>query len=123
MMSEVAEFVVSVGPDGRIASQGNIDEAFRANPKLKAEAEKDEELERKGEQMVNDSDPINEDEENTKKAGGKLTMVEEVAEGRIGWSAMKLFLVSLGGVWFWAAYILGFSLGEVAILAQTYWLG
>ncbi|CCO33309.1 ATP-binding cassette transporter abc4 Short=ABC transporter abc4 [Rhizoctonia solani AG-1 IB] len=123
MMSEVAEFVVSVGPDGRIASQGNIDEAFQANPKLKVEAEKDEELERKGEQMVNDSDPINEDEENTKKAGGKLTMVEEVAEGRIGWSAMKLFLVSLGGVWFWAAYILGFSLGEVAILAQTYWLG
>ncbi|CCO37550.1 ATP-binding cassette transporter abc4 Short=ABC transporter abc4 [Rhizoctonia solani AG-1 IB] len=123
MLSEVAEFVVSVGPDGRIASQGSIDEALRVNPKLKAEAEKDEELERKGEQVVDDTNAMDKDEANAKKADGKLMVAEEVAEGHVGWPALKLFLAALGGFWFWIVYILGFSLGETSILAQTYWLG
>ncbi|KAH7340934.1 hypothetical protein B0J17DRAFT_716110 [Rhizoctonia solani] len=102
MVSEVADFVVSLGTDGRIASQGSIDEAFRLNPKLKAEAEKDQEMERKGDQLM---------------------VAEEVAEGHVGWPALKLFLLALGGFWFWVVYLVGFTLADVAVLGQTYWLG
>ncbi|KAF8682983.1 P-loop containing nucleoside triphosphate hydrolase protein [Rhizoctonia solani] len=123
MVSEVAHFVVSLGSDGRIVSQGSIDEALRLNPKLKAEAEKDEELERKGEEVVDESNAVDKSEANAKKGDGKLMVAEEVAEGHVGWPALKLFLLALGGFWFWVVYMLGFSLGEASILGQTYWLG
>ncbi|KAF8710653.1 P-loop containing nucleoside triphosphate hydrolase protein, partial [Rhizoctonia solani] len=123
MVSEVAHFVVSLGPDGRVVSQGSIDEALRLNPKLKVEAEKDEELERKGEEVVDESNAVDKSEANAKKGDGKLMVAEEVAEGHVGWPALKLFLLALGGFWFWVVYMLGFSLGEASILGQTYWLG
>ncbi|CEL51761.1 ATP-binding cassette transporter abc4 OS=Schizosaccharomyces pombe (strain 972 / ATCC 24843) GN=abc4 PE=3 SV=1 [Rhizoctonia solani AG-1 IB] len=124
MVSEVADFVISLGTDGRIVSQGSIDEAYRSNPKLKAEAEKDEELERKGDQVVDDSNPADKkDDTNAKKSDGKLMVAEEVAEGRVGWPALKLFLLGFGGFWFWVFYMAGFIFSDVAVLAQTYWLG
>ncbi|QRW27528.1 ABC transporter transmembrane region [Rhizoctonia solani] len=123
MVSEVAHFVVSLGSDGRIVSQGSIDEALRLNPKLKAEAEKDEELERKGEEVVDESNAVDKSEANAKKGDGKLMVAEEVAEGHIGWPALKFFLTVLGGFWFWVAYFLGLILANAAILGQTYWLG
>ncbi|CAE6479744.1 unnamed protein product [Rhizoctonia solani] len=124
MVSEVADFVISLGTDGRIASQGTIDEAYRSNPKLKAEAEKDEELERKGDQVVDDSNPGDKkDDGNAKKSDGKLMVAEEVAEGHVGWPALKLFLAAFGGMWFWTVYMTGFILADVGALGQTYWLG
>ncbi|KEP49369.1 ABC transporter [Rhizoctonia solani 123E] len=123
MVSEVADFVVSLGTDGRVASQGSIDEAFRLNPKLKAEAKKDQELERKGGQTVDDNNPVDKDNINAKKPDGKLMVAEDIAEGHVGWPALKLFLLAFGGVWFWVVYLLGFTLADVAVLGQTYWLG
>ncbi|KAF8758900.1 P-loop containing nucleoside triphosphate hydrolase protein [Rhizoctonia solani] len=81
MVSEVAHFVVSLGSDGGDCQQGSIDEALRLNPKLKAEAEKDEELERKGEEVVDESNAVDKSEANAKKGDGKLMVAEEVAEG------------------------------------------
>ncbi|EUC62287.1 P-loop nucleoside triphosphate hydrolase, partial [Rhizoctonia solani AG-3 Rhs1AP] len=123
MVSEVAEFVISLGADGRIASQGTIDEAYRSNPKLKTEAEKDEELEHKGDQVVDDSNPADKTDANAKKSDGKLMVAEDIAEGHVGWPALKLFLLAFGGVWFWVAYMTGFILADVVVLVQTYWLG
>ncbi|CAE6444373.1 unnamed protein product, partial [Rhizoctonia solani] len=122
MVSEVADFVVSLGTDGRVASQGSIDEALRSNPKLKAEVETDEELERKGNQVIDDGNPMDQDS-SAKKSDGKLMVAEEVAEGHVGWSALKIFLLALGGFKFWVVYLLGFILADVTDLAQTYWLG
>ncbi|KAF8744087.1 P-loop containing nucleoside triphosphate hydrolase protein, partial [Rhizoctonia solani] len=123
MVSEVADFVISLGTDGRIASQGTIDEAYRSNPKLKAEAEKDEELERKGDQVVDDSNPVDKRNDSNKKSDGKLMVAEEVAEGHVSWPALKLFLAAFGGMWFWTMYMTGFILADVGTLGQTYWLG
>ncbi|KAJ1309716.1 hypothetical protein OPQ81_006481 [Rhizoctonia solani] len=124
MVSEVADFVISLGTDGRIVSQGTIDEAYRSNPKLKAEAAKDEELEHKGDQVVDDSNPADKkDDSNAKKPDGKLMVAEEVAVGHVGWPALKLFLLAFGGIWFWAAYMAGFILSDVTAIGQTYWLG
>ncbi|QRW27550.1 ABC transporter transmembrane region [Rhizoctonia solani] len=53
MIIVVAHFVVSLGPDGRIA-----------------EAEKDEELERKGEEVVDESNAVDKSEANAKKEMG-----------------------------------------------------
>src|ERR1700761_1814000 len=122
MVSEVADFVVSLGTDGRIASQGSVADALRSNPKLRIEAEKDEELEKKGEQVVDDTNPAD-DKETKPKKDGKLMVAEEVAEGHVDWPALKLFLLALGGVGFWAMYFAGFVLADAAVLLQTYWLG
>ena len=125
MVSEVADFVISLGTNGRVVSQGSVDDAFRSNPKLKVEAEKDQELERKGEQVVDESNPVGDKvpEPQAKKSNGKLMVAEEVAEGHVGWPAMKLFLLAMGGAGFWFMYALGFVLSYVAVLLQTYWLG
>lgn len=122
MVSEVADFVVSVGSDGRIASQGSVADALRSNPKLRAEAEKDEELEKKGDQVVDDTNPTD-DKETKPKANGKLMVAEEIAEGHVGWPALKLFLLALGGAGFWLMYLVGFLLADAAVVLQTYWLG
>lgn len=125
MVSEVADFLVSLGPDGRVVSQGNIDDAFRFNPELKSEAAKDRELEKKGEQVVDENNPSDDKlrEVQAKRSDGKLTVAEQVAEGHIGWPAMKLFLLAMGGAGFWLMYAVGFVLSNVAVLLQTYWLG
>lgn len=122
MVSEVADFVVSLGTDGRIASQGSVADALRSNPKLRAEAEKDKELEKKGEQVVDDPNPADDKDVKPKK-DGKLMVAEEIAEGHVGWPALKLFLLALGGAGFWAMYLAGFVLADAAVISQTYWLG
>ncbi|QRW00058.1 ABC transporter transmembrane region [Ceratobasidium sp. AG-Ba] len=121
MVSEVADFVVSLGSDGRIASQGSIADALRLNSKLRAEVEKEEELEKKADEPIDENVPA--DEKEKKKSDGKLIVAEEIAEGRVGWSALKMFLVAFGGAGFWSAYAAGFILSDLATLAQTYWLG
>lgn len=123
MVSEVADFVVSVGNDGRIASQGSVDSALRSNPKLRVEVERDEELEKKGEQVIDDTNPADDKATNSQKSDGKLMTAEEVAEGHVGWPALKLFLLALGGLGFWVVYIGGFILADAAVMLQTYWLG
>ncbi|CAE7194831.1 unnamed protein product, partial [Rhizoctonia solani] len=96
----------------------------RSNPKLKAEAEKDEELEHKGDQVIDDNDPADKkDDANAKKSDGKLMVTEEVAVGHVGWPALKLFLLSFGGLWFWVVYMTGFIISNFIIVGQTYWLG
>ncbi|KAG9126177.1 hypothetical protein FRC07_004584 [Ceratobasidium sp. 392] len=123
MVSEVADFVISLSSDGRIASQGSIADALRLNSKLRAEVEKEEELEKKAEETVDDNQPTEGKETPAKKSDGKLIIAEEIAEGRVGWPALKMFLVAFGGAGFWTAYAAGFILSDVAALFQTYWLG
>ncbi|ELU44869.1 ATP-binding cassette transporter [Rhizoctonia solani AG-1 IA] len=47
-------------------------------------------------------------------------VAEEVAEGHVGWPALKLFLAAFGGMWFWTVYMTGFILADVGALGQTY---
>lgn len=123
MVSEVAHFVVSLGADGRIVGQGSIADAYRSNPKFKAEAEKGQELEHRGGQVIDGSGPIDQTAPRGKNSDGKLMVAEEVAVGHVGWPALKLFLLALGGPGFWFVYLGGFTLADVAILLETYWLG
>ncbi|KAG8713050.1 hypothetical protein FRC11_013442, partial [Ceratobasidium sp. 423] len=119
MVSEVADFIVVLGHGGRILSQGSVGAVLGSNPKLKGEAK--ESLE------SNPGEPMGGEPAETMprlpNASGKLTTAEEIAEGHVGWSALKLFFFALGGVGFWFVYMTGFVLANVAALLQTYWLG
>lgn len=121
MVGEIANFVISLGTNGRVVSQGSIGDAFRFNPKLKAEAERSRELERKSEHESNTAE--NTQEQRVKKSDGKLMVAEEVAEGHVGWPAVMLFLLAMGGAGFWFIYAVVFVLSDAATLLQTYWLG
>lgn len=124
MVGEVADFMVSLGTDGRVIGQGHIDDVIRSNPRLKAEVEKDQELERKAADTVDEIDSAKEEGPGfTRKSGGKLMVAEEIAEGHIGWPTLRPFLLSLGGLWFWVMYMGGFALTNTTLVVQGYWLG
>ncbi|CAE6404190.1 unnamed protein product [Rhizoctonia solani] len=119
MVSEVADFIVVLGHGGRILNQGSVEAVLGSNSKLK---------EKTGQWLDdNSSEPV--DEETTETVTEqtntdiKLAAAEEVAKGHVGWSALRMFFLALGGIGFWIAYLAGFILANVAALLQTYWLG
>ncbi|KAG9104015.1 hypothetical protein FRC06_006095 [Ceratobasidium sp. 370] len=116
MVSEVAEFVLQLGPNGRVTSQGSVAEVLQPDLELHTDSGRDTQDEKQGERALGDKEP-------TKPADGKLVVAEEVAEGHVGWPAMKLFLLAFGGPAFWMVYTIGFVVADVISLLQTYWLG
>lgn len=91
LASSVADFVVSVGGDGRILSQGTISDALKSNKKLVEELRHDEELIKESETEINAGPSITPGD----SALGKLILAEEEQEGRISWSTRELgYLVS-----------------------------
>lgn len=82
----IADFVVSLGADGRIASQGSLDRALEKNVRLLKEVRQEEEEIVKAEHEVDEADP------NTPARpgnDGKLVVEEEVAVGHVGWTACR----------------------------------
>ncbi|KAI0941922.1 hypothetical protein AcV7_002478 [Taiwanofungus camphoratus] len=120
MAIPISEFVVSLGTDGRILSQGGLSNALAKDDKLAAAvAEEIKEIE-KAEEEVDQIIP------EVKQADGKLIVAEEISEGHVSWQALKLFFTSLGGrhpvaFWFWlfGSYILS----ELASVIQIWVLG
>ncbi|KAF8722474.1 P-loop containing nucleoside triphosphate hydrolase protein, partial [Rhizoctonia solani] len=118
MISEIANFIVVLGPGGRIVNQGTIETVLGSNPKLKDEVA----------QQIDSEDPqpnreLTETAPKGSSADGRMTTAEEVAKGHVGWSALKLFFFALGGAGFWFVYMAGFIFANMASLFQTYWLG
>ena len=86
MISKVAQYVVSLGLDGRIVSQGTLAEALSHDSKLLAEVAEENEIEEKAGII----DPP--EEGKTVPKEGKLVVAEEVALGRVSWPARKWIL-------------------------------
>jgi hypothetical protein len=84
MISKVAQYVVSLGLDGRVISQGTLAEALSRDSKLLAEVAKENEREEKESEVI---DPPEEDEKVSKE--GKLVVAEEIALGRVSWPARE----------------------------------
>lgn len=84
MTSPTAQFVLSLGLDGRVASQGSVSEAIAKGVKIKEEIAEEKAAIEKSEQEVDSDAPKTE-----KKPDGKLTVAEEIAEGHVSWSASK----------------------------------
>ncbi|KAJ3774339.1 hypothetical protein FB446DRAFT_729352 [Lentinula raphanica] len=121
LVKPVAKFIVSI-KDGRVASQASIEDAMDTDKQLAAEIEKDEEaVERANDEI----DPQSAPNEPSNK-DGKLILKEEVELGHVSWSALKLFLTSMGGnhtFLFFFTFILCLLTSELAENGQTYFLG
>ncbi|KAG8830089.1 hypothetical protein FRC17_005452 [Serendipita sp. 399] len=120
MVSPVAKYVLGVGLDGRISSKGTLEQALANDAKLREELQKEKETIKKGAEVVDA--PVKETKDE-KPAQGKLIVAEEVALGRVSWSALKMYLTSLGGLAFWVCFISGFLLADLLSVVQTFWLG
>ncbi|KIO07506.1 hypothetical protein M404DRAFT_24002 [Pisolithus tinctorius Marx 270] len=121
MVSPVAQYVVSLASNGRIASQGTLSEAIATDDKLAAEVAKEQKgLEIEEEVIVSAEQAL------PKKGEGKLVLEEEILEGRVSWSALKLYFAGLGGghtMLFWFAFLFLMSATEVVGVVQTWFLG
>ena len=84
MTGQIADFVVSLGTDGRILSQGTMSKALATNKALTKELEAGKLELHKAEEMVDGEAP-----EVREGKSGKLIVAEEVAEGHVSWSACE----------------------------------
>ncbi|QRW00087.1 ABC transporter transmembrane region [Ceratobasidium sp. AG-Ba] len=122
MVGEISDFVVLLGPEGRIANRGSVSEVFNTNPELHISMEKDRGTDQKHTLENHDAVAFRE-QGPTKKSKKAGVAAEELAEGRVRWHALTFFLNALGGAGFWILYLAGSILAALAVLLQTYWLG
>lgn len=122
MASPIAHFMISLGVDGRIVSQGSVSDALAQDKNLIAEVAKDSMAMEK----VNEGVDCKEQKDQVAKGDGKLTVAEEIQEGHVSWKALKLFFIGLGGAHpflFWIVFLCGLLFTDVINSAQTWWLG
>ena len=84
LASPVAEFVVSMGSDGRVASQGSLSKILAKDSELSAQ------ITEESQKILNVEEEIDEADQNDsadKNHEGKLIVEEEIAVGHIGWPA------------------------------------
>ncbi|KAI0793375.1 P-loop containing nucleoside triphosphate hydrolase protein [Abortiporus biennis] len=125
LASPIADFVVALGTDGHILSQGSLSVALAKDSKLSTDVEEEiiaiEEAEK-----FNDESKA-ESSENTKKSSGKLIIAEEVPVGRVGWSAIKLFFGNMSGkegaVVFWSFLMVQLAANKFANVLHPWVLG
>ena len=85
IVSPISDFVVDVGSDGHILSQGTLSTALAHDEKLLKEVQQDaEELQRAEEELDDKPEDVN-----AKSSAGKLVVAEEIEEGHVGWHASE----------------------------------
>ncbi|KAI0325196.1 P-loop containing nucleoside triphosphate hydrolase protein [Cubamyces sp. BRFM 1775] len=125
MVSPIADFVVSMGSDGRILSQGSLLSALERDSKLMQEMKEEQEEIRKAEGEIDAEDEDKFEDEATKQVAGKLVVAEEMEDGHVGWSALKLFLgnMSKRPYIFWLIYVGTHAVRQCINNFQTWYLG
>ncbi len=137
MAGPLADFVVSLGMDGRVASHGSeldaVAESLTFSPELERVPREEERIDQEG------------PDARAKLSDGKLILAEEIAEGRVSWDAcncqffftsgipeahpvrkVKLFFRGLSGshaFLFWIVFLGGLWLCEVFVALQTWLMG
>ncbi|TDL13954.1 hypothetical protein BD410DRAFT_757430 [Rickenella mellea] len=119
MTTQLADFVVVIGRNGHIASQGTADDVLVDNYKLVDELGEAYSFPEKSGDDVEDK-PL---DVKVQKLNGKLTVAEEASEGHVNWKAMKLYLNNLGTPLFWFAFFSGVVLSDASNTIQVWWLG
>ena len=117
----IADFVVSIDLNGIPHEVGtDIAAALERDPDL---AHKADTVQQESDIEKEVVDAVNKDEQ---KSDGKLILAEEIAEGRITWKALKLYLDGLGGdhpFLFAVVWIAGFLATNIAINFGVWFLG
>lgn len=84
MTGPIADFVVSLGPDGRVLSQGTMSKALATSKALTKELKAGELELHKAEETIDGEVP-----EVHEGKVGKLMVAEEIAEGHVSWPACQ----------------------------------
>ncbi|KAH8072268.1 hypothetical protein BXZ70DRAFT_964229 [Cristinia sonorae] len=119
----IAEFVLSMGSNGRVSTQGSLSAVLAQDAELVAELESEEKELEKAEQTVDDQ--VLSDKTKQLK-DGKLVLAEELNVGRLKWEDVKLFVAGLGGqLWYiwWAVFIADMICSPVLETLQVWYLG
>ncbi|KAI0697137.1 multidrug resistance-associated ABC transporter [Cytidiella melzeri] len=119
----IADYVVSLGTDGRISSQGTLSKALSNDKALAKEIAKEEKVADKADHTVDDTvvEPAA-----PPKSDGKLIVAEEISEGHVGWPALKLYFASLSGdspIIFWSLFLGAMLMTRLMQTAQAWYLG
>ncbi|EJD51853.1 ATP-binding cassette transporter [Auricularia subglabra TFB-10046 SS5] len=124
LVTDIAQYVISLSIDGRILSRGSITEALLKDKKLLAEVAKAQEENEIEGQVIDEPSPDEAAPQQARpKQDGKLIVAEEIAEGHVSWAALSLYLHSLGGVVFWIVFLVGMFGADITSVLQTYFLG
>ncbi|KAJ7161077.1 multidrug resistance-associated ABC transporter [Mycena filopes] len=119
----ISQFTVSLGLDGRVMSQGTVHDALKIDEKLSIEASDDQaRLESAPAETETDTSNL---PDKKPAASGKLIMPEEITEGNVGWSPVRLYLRSLGGTHphlFFLALLAGLAVQNFAGNLQTWFV-
>ncbi|KAI1790062.1 P-loop containing nucleoside triphosphate hydrolase protein [Ganoderma leucocontextum] len=122
MVSPIADFIVDVGSDGRILSQGTLENALAQDSELLKDVEQEVEELQKADQEI---DGEKAEDVIVPSSAGKLVIAEEIEEGHVGWRAMLLYLgnMSTRPLLFWFIYTSGYTLRHSITNLQSWWLG
>jgi hypothetical protein len=85
MARPIASFIVAIGVDGRISSQGSVTDVLLSSGSLGASIKEDEQILGKVDSEIADSSPAKDNSND-----GKLIVAEEVEEGHVSWASCKL---------------------------------
>src|ERR1700677_3278400 len=88
MASPLADYVVSLGQDGRIACCGTVSDALKKDKTLAKELAEGVRAIKDDEKKIDPEEP----DEVAKPGDGKLILAEEIAEGHVSWDASKCFI-------------------------------
>jgi ABC-type multidrug transport system fused ATPase/permease subunit len=123
LAAPVASFVVALGSDGRILSQGSVSDAVARDSRLAKAMDKEVKAIKANAEEVNLDEVVQDDDKNTR---GKLVVEEEIAEGHVSWDSFKLFIRSAGGSWtwlFWVTFVVLKTMANSVDSGETWWLG
>jgi hypothetical protein len=93
MVSPIADYVVSLGLDGRVACRSSVSDAVAKDKTLAAELVEGTRAIKDEEKRIDQEEP----DATAKQADGKLIVAEEIAEGHVSWGACKLQFYFFGG--------------------------
>ncbi|KAH9041242.1 hypothetical protein EDB85DRAFT_1921690 [Lactarius pseudohatsudake] len=122
MATPLADYVVSFGKDGLIASHGSVSDALKKDKTLAKELAEGIRAIKDDEKKIDSEEP----DETARPADGKLILAEEIAEGNVSSDAVKLFIDGLGRahpVLFWITYAGGMLLFSTLMTVQAWFMG
>ncbi|KZT36273.1 P-loop containing nucleoside triphosphate hydrolase protein [Sistotremastrum suecicum HHB10207 ss-3] len=102
----IADYVISLGRDGKVVTQGTVDEALKKNVSLQEEVKAEADAMKRVEEVqavegLKDS-PDTEGDDSRK---GKLIAAEDMAVGHVTWASVRLYISSLGGPLFFLMFL------------------
>ncbi|KAI0066587.1 hypothetical protein BV25DRAFT_1403282 [Artomyces pyxidatus] len=122
LASPIAEYVVSLGLNGTIATCGSVSDAIAMDETLRIELAKEVEVVAEDDKKIDVEEP----DDVSKSSNGKLIVTEEVARGHITWDSMKLFLSNVSGryrILFWTVFTGAALLFQIAMVSLVWWMG